>query len=180
VAFRAQLDDFAGLYERTYQALYRTALGVCGDASLAADVTQDAYLAAYRQRASFRGDVPVEAWLHRIAVNAALSALRHRRVRWVEPFDPLRHDRSARAAESDRIVDIERALARLDPRSRAAVVLRYFHDLDYATIATILGTSVGNVGSILSRSLDRMEAELTDGEPGAGLAVVREEAEHGR
>ena len=67
MAFRTQIDDFAGLYERTYQRTYRTVLGICGDATLAADVTQDAYVAAYRNRSTFRGDVPVEAWLHRIA-----------------------------------------------------------------------------------------------------------------
>ena len=68
VAFRGQIEDFAGLYERTYQAVFRTVLGICSDTGLAADLAQDTYVLAYRQRASFRGDVPVDAWLHRIAI----------------------------------------------------------------------------------------------------------------
>src|SRR4029078_7174840 len=52
---------------------------------MAAYVTQDAYAQAYRQRSSFRGDVPVDAWLHRIAVNAALTGLWRAKVRWTEP-----------------------------------------------------------------------------------------------
>src|SRR5262245_30437100 len=72
VAFRVELDDFAALYERTYPIVFRTVLGICGDASLAADLTQDAYVLAYRRRSTFRGEVPAEAWLHRIAVNTAL------------------------------------------------------------------------------------------------------------
>ena len=81
MAFRAQFDDFAGLYERTYQPVYRTVLGICGDPAMAADLTQDSFIAAYRQQATFRGDVPVEAWLHRIAVNTALTVLRRKRIR---------------------------------------------------------------------------------------------------
>jgi RNA polymerase sigma-70 factor (ECF subfamily) len=124
VAFRGEIEDFASLYERTHRAVYRTTLGICGDAGLAADATQDAYLAAYRQRASFRGDVPADAWLYRIAVNTALTSLRKRRIRWAEPLDAARHDAFAapdRAAD----VDLRRALLRLDPLARAAVVLRF-------------------------------------------------------
>jgi RNA polymerase sigma-70 factor (ECF subfamily) len=78
-------------------------------------------------------------------------------------------------------VDIERALQRLAPQQRAAVVLRYHHDFDYATIAAILGTSPGNVGSILSRALQRLRHDL-DGEGSGSMAVVAtpaEEARHG-
>jgi DNA-directed RNA polymerase specialized sigma24 family protein len=74
VAFR--LADFGKFYERTYDVAYRTALGVVRDPALAADVTQDAYVAAYRHRDDFRGDAPSAAWLHRIVVNEALAARR--------------------------------------------------------------------------------------------------------
>ena len=148
---------------------------------MAADLTQDAFLAAYRQRATFRGDVPIEAWLHRIAVNTALSGLRRRRVRWSEPLDPLRHDRQMGVADSTDVVDIRRALERLAPPQRAAVVLRYYHDFDYATIASILGTSPGNVGSMLSRALQRLKNDL-DFDTHAPTPIVAtkvEEAGHG-
>jgi RNA polymerase sigma-70 factor (ECF subfamily) len=181
VAFRGQIDDFAGLYERTYQAVYRTVLGICGDAALAADVTQDAYLSAYRNRSTFRGDVPVEAWLHRIAVNAALAGLRRRRVAWVEPLDPDLHDRSTAPLEDVPDGDLQRALLRLKPQARAAVVLRYYLDLDYAAIAAALGTTSGNVGSLLSRALERLRSELVaDAPAGALVAAPTEEAGHGR
>jgi RNA polymerase sigma-70 factor (ECF subfamily) len=184
MAFRAQLDDFAGLYERTYQPVYRTVLGICGDPAMAADLTHDAFVAAYRQQATFRGEVPIEAWLHRIAVNTALTGLRRRRVRWSEPLDPLRHDRPADQAgrgDPGDAVDIQRALQRLAPEQRAAVVLRYFHDFDYATIAGIMGTSQGNVGSMLSRALGRLRRDLDLGGPGTVPVAVTtaEEARHG-
>jgi RNA polymerase sigma-70 factor (ECF subfamily) len=181
MAFRDQIDDFAALYERTYQQLFRTVLGICCDAALAADATQDAYLAAYRSRASFRGDVPVEAWLRRIAVNAALASLRRRKLRWAEPLDLAIHDRSTAPPGDGPDTDIQRALLRLQPQARAAVVLRYYADLDYASIASILGTSTGNVGSMLSRALDRLRVDLAAEVPAPALvAVSSEEAGHGR
>jgi RNA polymerase sigma factor (sigma-70 family) len=181
VAFRTEIDDFAGLYERTYQRIYRTVLGICGDAALAADVTQDAYVSAYRNRSTFRGDVPVEAWLHRIAVNAALAGLRRRRIAWVEPLDPEIHARSAAPSQDLPDGDLQRALLRLKPQARAAVVLRYYLDLDYAAIATVLGTTSGNVGSLLSRALERLRGDLTvDGSVSTLLAASTEETGHGR
>lgn len=184
MAFRTEIEDFARLYERSYPSVYRTILGICGDEALAADLTQDAYLQAYRQRTSFRGDAPVEAWLHRIAVNAALGGLRRRRVRWAEPLDPVRHDRATRPVDAADTVDIAAALAQLEPRNRAAVVLRYYHDFDYATIATILGTSVGNVGSMLTRSIDRLRRDLDPAGPITSTTPVVpatiEEIGHGR
>jgi RNA polymerase sigma-70 factor, ECF subfamily len=185
VAFRSQVEDFAALYERTYQAVFRTVLGICTDVGLAADLTQDAFVLAYRQRATFRGDVPVDAWLHRIAVNTALGGLRKRKVRWAEPLDPERHERPRRSPDPGDALDVRGALAKLEPRARAAIVLRYYHDYDYATIAAILGTSTGTVGSLLSRSIDRMRRDLSSEDPAtqeltvAAPVAVGEEAADG-
>lgn len=52
------------------------------------------------------------------------------------------------------------ALDRLPPRQRAAVVLRYYHDYDYARIAQVLNTTSTNVGAMLSRALDRLRAAM--------------------
>ena len=79
MVFRLELSDFGAFYERTYDPAYRTALGIVRDPALAADVTQEAYVAAYRHRHRYRGDAPSAAWLHRIVVNQALPALRRRR-----------------------------------------------------------------------------------------------------
>jgi len=83
MAFRAELDDFGSFYERTYPAAYRTAWAILRDRGAAADAVQEAYLAAYRERARFRGDAPAQAWLLRIVVNRAISEARRRRPRLV-------------------------------------------------------------------------------------------------
>ena len=171
VAFRAELDDFGAFYEGSYQGAYRTALAIMRDPGLAADVTQDAYVLAFRDRARFRGDAPATAWFHRILVNAALSGLRRR----VKPA-PRRSrptscaGRPAPTSPTRRPTgsSILAALGVLEPRSRAAIVLRYYHDHDYETIGRILGTSPGNVGVILTRALDRLRTALEPEPIGGG------------
>ena len=165
--FQLELADFGGFYERTYQVAFRTALGIVRDAAVAADVTQEAYAAAFRHRDRFRGEVPAHAWLHRIVVNAAISALRHDRpvVHEISVRDPVIPDATRMTAERLELFDALEALA---PRHRAAVVLRYYLDYDYATIARILDTTSTNVGAMLSRSLDRLRAEL---EPPTAVAA---------
>lgn len=165
VAFRLEIADFGAFYERTYNGAYRMALGIVRDPALAADVTQEAYVAAYRHRDRYRGEAPSNAWLHRIVVNEALAALRRRRTTspvhdlspWMAP--DLAGGSVARLA-------LLQALDVLPPRQRAAVILRYYHDYDYATIARILETSTTNVGAMLSRALDKLKVAL-DPIPGA-------------
>ena len=173
--FQGQLQDFGAFYESTYPAAYRVAYGVVGERSLAEDVTQDAYVTAYRKRDSYRADGPAEAWLYRIVVNTAISMLRQRRVRQIEPLDPEAGPRPSipdgAPAAVDHVALIE-GLRRLDPVSRSAVVLRYYLDLDYQTIGSILGKSPGNVGVILSRSLDRLRQVVAPEHPGRGLSAV--------
>jgi RNA polymerase sigma factor (sigma-70 family) len=171
VVFRLEISDFGAFYERTYDNTYRTALGIVRDAGLAADVTQEAYVAAYRHRHRYRGDAPSTAWLHRILVNQALTALRRRRaispVRDISPSvapDP--------AGGSVARLALLQVLDVLPARQRAAVILRYYHDYDYATIARILGTSPTNVGAMLSRALDRLKDALEPA-PGAATATGR-------
>ncbi|HYM82777.1 MAG TPA: RNA polymerase sigma factor, partial [Candidatus Dormibacteraeota bacterium] len=155
-----ELDDFGAFYEATYRHAFRTALAILGEPAIADDAVQDAYVAAFRSRDRFRGDAPAEAWLTRIVVNTAISAARKRRVRWT---DPIPFDATSRPG-SDPVArtSILSALGSLPPEQRAAVVLRYDRDLDYESIARILGTSSGTVGSWLSRALRRLERQLRD------------------
>jgi RNA polymerase sigma-70 factor (ECF subfamily) len=165
VAFRLEIADFGVFYEETYDRAYRTALGIVRDPALAADVTQEAYVSAFRQRDRFRGDAPSQAWLHRIVVNEALSVMRRRPqpkrdadlTRFIAPDDAV--GTTSRLALLD-------ALDGLSPRHRAAVILRYYHDYNYRTIAQILGTTSTNVGAMLSRALDQLKVAL-DAVPGA-------------
>ena len=159
VAYRLEIHDFGAFYERTYDLAYRTALGIVRDQGLAADVTQDAYVSAYKARGRFRGEALSGAWLHRIVVNQALSVLRRRGTPHAAPAMELLRSPDEVASTTSRLALYD-ALETLSPRQRAAVVLRYYHDCDYATIAQILKTTSTNVGAMLTRALDRLKVTL--------------------
>lgn len=172
MAFRSEIEDFGAFYERTYDLAYRTALGIVREPALAADVTQEAFVSAYQSRGRFRGEAPSGAWLHKIVVNKALSAIRRHPptrdadsdaalTRFITPDDA--------TGTTSRLAMLG-ALDRLPARHRAAVILRYYHGYDYATIARILETTSTNVGAMLSRALDQLKVAL---EPIPGARTER-------
>jgi RNA polymerase sigma-70 factor, ECF subfamily len=162
MAFRLELADFGAFYERTYDLAYRTALGIVREPALAADVTQEAFVSAYQSRGRFRGEAPSGAWLHKIVVNKALSAIRRNRATRTADGDAdlTRFITPDNASETASRLAMLGALDRLSPRQRAAVILRYYHGYDYATIAQILETTSTNVGAMLSRGLDQLKVVL--------------------
>ncbi len=173
MAFRAEIENFGSFYEQTYDGAYRTALAIVREAALAADVTQDAYVLAYQRREAFRGDAPGYAWLHSIVVHRSLDAVRRGRPKVVElDVAALGRRTDIAGATSDRVA-LFAALDELRPQQRAAVVLRYYHDYDYATIATILGTNASNVGAMLSRALDTLRDKLEPAERPTVQQVAR-------
>ncbi len=177
MAFRAEIEDFGSFYEHTYRAAFRTAWAITRDRGDAADVVQDAYVSAYRERGRFRGDAPAQAWLLRIVVNRALSEARRPHPRLVQ-LDVV-GEAAAPGDEAGRAVDhlaLDAAMRGLEPRARAAIVLRYYHDLDYASIATALGTNANHVGVVLHRAVERLARELGREAP---ATLVLEEVHHG-
>ena len=100
---------------------------------------QDGFASALRGLRGFRGDAPLEAWVWRIVLNAAFDRSRSRAPRPVaEP------DASAEVVEDAPSSDFARWVGELPERQRLAVFLRYRADLDYRSIALVLGVEVGD------------------------------------
>jgi RNA polymerase sigma factor (sigma-70 family) len=144
---------------RALRVARRTAMGVLGDAEAAADVAQEVAITAVRRASSLRDPAALDAWLHRIAVRAALREARRagrRRAAERAGHDP-------RPATED--VALAGALAVLEglpARQRAALTLRYVHDLPDAAIARALRCRPGTVRSLLSRGREAVRAALED------------------
>jgi len=177
---RARTGDaaaFGVLVDTRIDRCYRLAWSILSNDADAADATQDALLAAWRQLPRLRDAAAFDGWLNRIVANAALMARRHRlRLREVsvapihpgdmpdepEPSPDLR----ARTAFDD-VVDndaIGRGFERMRPQDRMILVLHHVEERPVAEIARSLGIPVGTVKSRLhaARSaLEKaMEAEL--------------------
>jgi RNA polymerase sigma factor (sigma-70 family) len=129
----------------------RTALGVLGDREAAADVAQEVALLALEKADSIRD---LDPWLHKVAVRRALKEARRTRDR---------RDAEARAyaptPQDEALTGALELLEDLPPRQRAALTLRYVHDLPDAAIAKALGCRTGTVRSLLSRGREALRSE---------------------
>ena len=174
-------------YREHASGVYRVAYAITRSVDLAEDATQETFARAFERWPQFDRGRSLAAWLHGIVAHVALDVIRRRRVR--NFLSSSRLDASGRVREIDvadpaavdpattvaRRQATEQALAQLSPQARAALVLRHYHGYDYASIAAILGTSEGNVGSLISRSHAALRVRLrTDFPPrSAGTGARR-------
>ena len=166
---------FDELVKSTYKDVYTLAVRLCGDADDAADVTQEAYVRAYRGLRRFRGDAQLSTWLYRITANCASTHLRrrarHRHDELGEAVDPVDEspdlDPTLRAEAADTRSLVDRALRQLPPRLRAVVTLRDVYDLSHREIADELGISESAAKVRLHRARRKLRSELLGDESGA-------------
>jgi RNA polymerase sigma factor (sigma-70 family) len=145
--YGASLEEIERIYRERFAEYLQLAATVSGDRDGAWDVVQTAFANAVANRQRFRGDAPVEAWLRRAVVRTALN-----RRRSSARAAAAVHRLSAGPATADRAVGpgrLGRAICALSRRQRAAVFLRYYADLDYAGIASVLGVKRGTVSALL-------------------------------
>jgi RNA polymerase sigma-70 factor, ECF subfamily len=144
----ATVEALESLYREDLARFVRAATAIVGDQSAGRDVVQDAFVQAVKNRATYRGEAPLEAWIWRIVINEAL-ALRRRRATEVE-----RGSESSTAISTNHVPEqdatVRAWVAALPERQRLAVFLRYFADLDYRSIATALDVEVGTVSATLA------------------------------
>ena len=153
------MDERARAIERVYRQRYvgfRNALAaVTGSYDSARDAVQEAFARALRERASFRGEGSLEAWIFRIALRAALETRRNGRE--VPLGDAVGPD----VLEAERDPELAAALRALPPRRRLIVFLRYFAGLSYAEIAAACGISEGTVAAALTQARAALLEQLT-------------------
>ncbi len=150
-------------YQRVNHVIYR----MCGDAALAEDATQEAFLRAWLHISSFRPGQPLRNWLYRIAVNAALDVLRRRTEEPVEDETLQRAPEQALGPEAaliekERLTLVQQAMKSLPEAARSALVLREYGELSYQEIAGVLDIPIGTVMSRLSYARDRLREMLLE------------------
>ena len=142
----ARLEDLERLYRDRHAYFVQVARAVVGDEAAAHDAVQDGFAQAIRKRDSFRGEGPLEAWVWRAVLNAALAARRHNGA--FDPFELALESTTSDVRDEDE--EIRAWVAALPERQRLAVFLRYYTDLDYRAIAAVLGVEVGTVSATLN------------------------------
>lgn len=143
------------------------------DPTEAEDVTQEAFIKAYRAIGSFRGESAFYTWLYRIGVNTAKNALEARKrrpsadvdVHEVEEYafdEGMRVDENPESllatADLHRIVD--ETLAGLPEDLRRALMLREFDGLSYEDIAKVMDCPIGTVRSRIFRAREALDQAI--------------------
>ncbi len=155
--------DFERLYETSYGRILGTLTAMLGDRAAAEDCCQDAFERAYKKWDTWRPIAPAEAWVHRIAINAAVSYRRKMKLREVGevirrmgrpqgPPDP---------QEEIERRDLALALGKLPPKQAAAIVLRHYHGYTNRAIAQALGIPERTVASRLAIAKQRLRGMLS-------------------
>jgi RNA polymerase sigma-70 factor (ECF subfamily) len=163
------------LYRRHERRVYNLALRTIGNPWDAADVAQEAFIKAFRNLDSFKGDARFTTWLHRIVVNAAYDYLRRQRP---EPIDgEILEELSGPGGRGaivgsgregiDPAIDglsdpLRDALMRLNEGFRFAVVLCDLLGFPYDEAAEILGVQEGTIKSRIFRAREALAAALSE------------------
>jgi RNA polymerase sigma-70 factor (ECF subfamily) len=153
------------------------------DPELAADLTQDAFIKAYRSYGTLQDPAHARAWLYQIAHRVALDEFRRRKIVRFLPWTGESHG-SAPSAEQLAMelrlsAPLQRALARVPERQRAALLLAEVHDLTGLELATTLRVSHVAARALLTRARENLRRALAAEYAAEAKAKAEAEAEQG-
>ncbi len=187
-------DAFRVLVERYQKRVYALARSVLKDSEEAADVTQEAFIKAFRSLASFKGEAGFYTWIYRITNNLCIDFLRRHGGSETVPYDDALPDTPAgeapaavlstrlgtnpqRSVLRRELADkLEDALGQLPEKHRVILILREVDGLSYEELAETLEIPKGTVMSRLFHARAKMQAILADYLAGdAPEAAVNEE-----
>ena len=137
---------------------YKLACVMLQDPGAAEDAVQEAALKAWRKFAQLRPGSDMGPWFFGIVANECRTA---RRTRWWSVLKGYATDDQveSHSGNVDRSMDLDRALRRLDPRSRLVITLHYYFDMPLDQIAPVIGRKPAAVRSILYRALENVRQQ---------------------
>ncbi|MBA3557598.1 MAG: RNA polymerase sigma factor [Gemmatimonadaceae bacterium] len=144
---------FEELYREHAGRVYALCLRLSGDTLSASELTQDVFVRCWERLGSFRGESAFSSWLHRLAVNVALSAHRgdSRRRKRVEAVAVL-PDTAGVTRSDARDFDLEKAITMLPAGARTVFVLHDVEGYRHEEIADFMGIAIGTSKAHLFRA----------------------------
>jgi len=154
------------LFSKHHSEIYAYLVRMVRDPELAADLTQDAFIKAYRAQDSLEKPENARAWLYQIAHRVALDELRRRKI---IRFLPWTGESRGAAPSAEHLAmeprltgELARALQRIPERQRAALILAEVHDLTGLELASVLGVSHVAARALLTRARESLRQALAD------------------
>lgn len=152
------------LFAKHHGEIYAYLFRMVRDGELASDLTQDAFIKAYRNYDTLEKPENARAWLYQIAHRVALDELRRRKIIRFIPWTG-EHRGAAPSAEHLAMElrlsgDLARALEKIPERQRAALLLAEVHDLTGLELAAVLGVSHVAARALLTRARESLRQAL--------------------
>ncbi len=171
LVLRGDQNVFAVLVERYKDAVQNLAYRMLGNATEAEDVTQEAFVRAYTQLATYKPAHKFSTWLLSIASHLSIDQLRRRRflalpledvpfLEWIVDAGVSPEQSALRGEQHD---EVQTYLQRLPGKYRAVIVLRYWHDFSYDEIATALNLTPALVKARLHRARELLARYMQNG-----------------
>jgi RNA polymerase sigma-70 factor (ECF subfamily) len=166
---RAKQGDrnaFGELVGRYYETVIGLVYHLCGDAQIAQDATQEAFIRAWVKLPSFQPRAPFRSWVYRIAVNTALDILRKKTEESLENNEEMlvMAEKSlgpeAAYIEKEQTDFLQSAVKALPEAARTVLVLREYGGLSYEEIASVLEIPLGTVMSRLNYARSSLREKL--------------------
>jgi RNA polymerase sigma-70 factor (ECF subfamily) len=159
-------EAFDVIVERHRRTVYQVCYRFVNNHEDASDLSQEAFVRAWRGLGGFQGQSALSTWLYRIAVNLCLNRLSLKAPR-TEPIvsterfaDTQSEDPQARLLRQERREMVRKAIASLPRKQRATLILRAYHEMPHQQIAEILGSSVGAVKANFFHALANLRKHL--------------------
>ena len=160
-AIHGDREAFEMIIRSSSRNLFAIAYGILQNREEAEDVVQDTLVKAWKSRWRVRDPEKFPAWLATIARHRARDVSRRRRPEPLSPdLESIESDGRGMEDHHDLDARVHAALAELPELHRSALTLRYFEELDYATIERTLGLTNGALRGILGRALGVMRKRL--------------------
>jgi RNA polymerase sigma-70 factor (ECF subfamily) len=154
------------LYDQHVDRVYRLAFRLAnGDADLAQDFTQEAFLRAFHRLGAFKGQSAFSTWLHAITVSVSLNGLRklkRHRTRETDLEEASTVFSGARTAEPDLKTRMRNAIAALPERYKTVFVMYDVEGYTHEEIGNVLNLPVGTSKARLSRAREKLREALAD------------------
>lgn len=172
------------LFAKHHGEIYAYLLRMLRDPELAADLTQDAFIKAYRAYDTLQKGENARAWLYQIAHRVALDDLRRRKI---VRFLPFTGESKGSSPSAERLAmdvrlsgPLERALASIPERQRAALLLAEVHDLTGLELAAALGISHVAARALLTRARQSLRFALASEKDAEATAETERDATYAR
>lgn len=147
------------LYKAFYRQMYNTSLRIVQHTQEAEDIMQESFITAFEKLDTYRGEVPVGAWINRIVVNRSLDALRKRKVVF-ENVDDIKDEPDEEAQEFNvafSVDEVQKCIAQLPDNYRTVLSLYLLEGYDHEEISEILGITNSTSRSQLARAKKKLQ-----------------------